>query len=174
MHEHSWSSENQFVRVLYYRIALIVSIANDFIKQSSPEKLDANGIPGSDVDEINRYRAEARMLRALAYWHALDLFRNIPVVTEVTTDFPKQTPPEETFQFIADELSAIESELASPRMNEYGRVDQAALWMLQAKLYLNAEVYIGEARYTECIAACQKIMGAGYTLKPRIPYTVYG
>ena len=53
LHEHSWSSENQFVRVLYYRIALIVSIANDFIKQASPDRLSANGIAQADQIIIN-------------------------------------------------------------------------------------------------------------------------
>lgn len=77
LHNHAWSSENQFVRVLYYRIALIVSIANDFLKQSTDERLDANGISETDRAEIAGYRAEARFLRAMAYWHALDLFQTL-------------------------------------------------------------------------------------------------
>jgi len=164
LHSHNWTSENQFVSVLYYRIALIVSIANDFIKQSSPEKLAENGITGADVDEINQYRAEARFLRAMAYWHALDLFKNIAVVTEITSEFPTQNTPQETFDFIESELKEIESELTDPRANEYGRVDKGALWMLQAKLYLNAEAQIGTPKYTECIDACRKVMDAGYML----------
>ena len=166
LHEHSWTSENQFVRVLYYRIALIVSIANDFLKQSSPERLAANGISGTDIDEINRYRAEARFLRAMAYWHALDFFRNVAVVTEISSEFPTQSTPAELFAFIENELIEIENEMAAPRQNEYGRADQAALWMLQAKLYLNAEVHIGQPKYTECISACKKIFDAGYSLAP--------
>ena len=164
LHEHSWTSENQFVRVLYYRIALIVSIANDFINQSSSERLAANGISGADVEIINRYRAEARFLRALAYWHALDFFRNVAVVTEISSDFPFQSTPTELFDFIETELAEIEAEMAAPRANEYGRADQAALWMLQAKLYLNAEVYNVAPKYTECITACKKVIDAGYTL----------
>ncbi|MFK8102495.1 MAG: RagB/SusD family nutrient uptake outer membrane protein [Saprospiraceae bacterium] len=164
LHEHSWTSENQFVRVLYYRIALIVSIANDFIAQSSPEKLTENGITGSDVTVINRYREEARFLRAMAYWHALDFFKNVALVTEISADFPTQSSPTELFNFIDDELKDLESKLAAPRTNEYGRVDQAALWMLQAKLYLNAEAQIGQNKYTECITACKKVIDAGYSL----------
>ncbi len=165
LHEHSWSSENQFVRVLYYRIALIVSIANDFIKQSSAEVLSRNGISNADdVREISTYRAEARFLRALAYWHALDLFRNIPLITEISSELPFQSTPKELFDFVERELMEIESEMAEPRQNEYGRADKAALWMLQAKLYLNAEAQIGEPKYTECIAACRKVMDVGYQL----------
>lgn len=165
LHEHSWSSENQFVRVIYYRISLIVSIANDFIKQSSEEKLDLYGIDQANRAEIAGYRLEARFLRALAYWHALDLFRNVALVTEITADLPDQVSPKDLFDFIDSELKDIESQLPAPKANEYGRVDQAALWMLQAKLYLNAEAMIGEDRYADCITACENVLGAGYELE---------
>ncbi len=164
LHEHSWTSENQFIRVLYYRIAFITSLANDFLKQSTDERLDLNGISDTDRAEIATYRAEARYLRALAYWHALDFFRNVAVVTEITSSFPEQSTPTELFSFIETELNEIEGLLPAPRANEYGRVDQAAVWMLQAKLYLNAESQIGDQKYTECVTACKKVISAGYSL----------
>ncbi|HRX29794.1 MAG TPA: RagB/SusD family nutrient uptake outer membrane protein [Saprospiraceae bacterium] len=166
LHEMSWSSENQFVRVLYYRIALIVSISNDFLKQSSDDNMAAYGVPESDRPAIRAMRAEARFLRALAMWHAFDLFRNIPIVTEITADYPSQATPAETFAFIANELSEIESELPDPRMNQYGRADKGAVWMLQAKLYLNAEAMLGTAHWDDCLTACNKLLNAGYTLEP--------
>ena len=166
LHEHSWSSENQFVRVLYYRIALIVSISNDFLKQSSDDKMAEYGVPEADKPAIRAMRAEARFLRVLAMWHAFDLFRNIPIVTEITSDYPRQSPPVETFDFIANELIEIEKELPAPQMNEYGRADKAAVWMLQAKLYLNAESMMGTPHYTECLQACNRLLDAGYSLEP--------
>lgn len=48
----------------------------------------------------------------------------------------------------------------------YGHANQAANWALLSRLYLNAEVYTGEAKYTECIAASNKVIQAGYTLDP--------
>ncbi len=166
LHDHAWSSENQFVRVLYYRIALIVSIANDFLKQSTDARLDANGIAQEDRATIQTYRAEARYLRALAYWHALDLFGSIPLATQISADLPAQASPQELFAFIENELAEIEPELADPKANEYGRVDKAGLWMLQAKIFLNAEAMTGTSRYDDCITACNKILNAGYTLEP--------
>lgn len=166
LHEHSWSSENQFVRVLYYRIALIISICNDFLFQSSDEILERNGITGADRDEVKAFAAEARFLRALAFWHALDLFRNIPIVTEITADPPEQSSPQELFDFIRTELESVEAELPNPKANEYGRVDKAGVWMLQAKLFLNAEHMIGQDHYADCVEACRKVMDAGYTLEP--------
>ncbi len=166
LHVHSWSSENQFVRVLYYRIFYIIAYANDFLTQSTPEKLKERNISSQWQQEIAVYRAEVRFLRALAYWHALDLFRNVPILTTISTELPVQASPQELFNFIENELNEIEPLMVDARANEYGRADKAALWMLQAKLYLNAEVYINQPRYDEVIAATNKIIAAGYTLSP--------
>lgn len=167
MNMHQWTSENQFVRVLYYRLALIISLSNDFLAQSTDAKLDEKGLSANEIATIKGYESEVRFLRAMAYWHALDLFRNVPLVTEITTNPPSQATPQETFDFIEAELNAIESNLPDPGENEYARADKAAVWMLQAKLYLNAEVYIGQAKYTECLTAVNKVINSGqYMLAP--------
>ena len=166
LHEFSWSSENQFVKVLYYRISLIVSLANDFLSLSEEDRMDLHGVPEADRAEIRAYRNDARFLRALAYWHALDLFRNVVLAEDVSVGFPAQASPQELFDFIASELAAIEADLPAPRSGDYGRVDQGGVWMLQAKLYLNAETMIGQAYYEDCITACEKIIAAGYSLEP--------
>jgi hypothetical protein len=163
----TWSSENQFVRVLYYRIFYIIAYANDFLTQSSPGKLSQYGIGGDDAAKINVYRAEVRFLRALAYSHALDLFRNVPILTSISTVLPSQATPKELFDFIETELTEIEEEMVAPMANEYGRADRAALWMLQAKLYLNAGVYVNEDRNTDVITAINKITSAGFGLHPK-------
>src|SRR6185436_18590491 len=71
LHTQTWSSTNQFIRVLYYRIFYIIAYANDFLGQSTDALLDERGMTAPQKLEIKRYRAEARFLRALAYWHAL-------------------------------------------------------------------------------------------------------
>lgn len=166
LHDLSWSSENQFVRVIYYRLFLIIAYANDFLGQSEDSKLDERGVPAADRDAIRQYRAEARFLRAMAYWHALDMFRNVIVYRQITAELQRQSTPQETFSFIEDELNAIEADLAAPRQNVYGRADRAAAWMLKAKLLINAQVYIQEDRYADARAECEKIIAAGYSLAP--------
>jgi hypothetical protein len=129
--------------------------------------LDGRGVTGDLRTDIGFYRAEARFLRALSYWHALDHFRNVPFVTEadaVGSFFPEQKDGAFVFNYIETELKDIENSLMAPRANEYARADQAAAWMLLAKLYLNAEVYVGSARYADCLTYCEKIINAGYQL----------
>lgn len=168
-HDIDWSSADNFISNLYYRVFYQVSLCNEFIRETTPEKLDGRGISGSIRTDIEMYRAEARFLRALSYSHAIDLFGNVPFVTEddqVGSFFPEQISRADLFNYVESELLDIEDQLAAPRSIDYGRADQAAVWMVLAKLYLNAEVYIGTSKYTEAVTYASKVINAGYSLEP--------
>ncbi|MGR3810383.1 RagB/SusD family nutrient uptake outer membrane protein [Jiulongibacter sp. NS-SX5] len=165
LHASSWTASNQWTSNFYSRALYQVTVANEFIRETSPEKLAARNI--ADNGEIALYRAEARFLRALAYYHALDMFGSVPFVTEndpVGAFLPEQISRAELFSYLEAELKALETELPSPRANEYGRADQGAVWMTLAKMYLNAEVYTGTARYNEAAEYAKKVIDAGYSL----------
>ncbi len=166
MHEHSWTAGNQFVRVLYYRIFYTIALSNDFLNQSSESNLDAYGITEADRVEIRAFRNEARFIRALSYFHALDFYRSVPLLTSITSELPFQAEPKALFDFIVQELEDVEANLPDPKANQYGRADKAAVWMLQAQLYLNAEVFIGESMYDQVLTVTEKVIAAGYTLTP--------
>lgn len=168
-HNQSWTPQDGFIYAFYSRIFLQISMCNEFIRETTDARLDARGITGSIRNDIAKFRAEARFLRALSYWHALDLFRNVPFVTDadpVGAFFPRQTNAQELFNYIERELKEIEPIMAAPRTNAYARADRAAVWMLLAKLYLNAQVYINQNRYEDCLRECEKVINAGYTLEP--------
>ncbi len=163
-----WSASDVFVSAMYYRIFYQISLANEYLRETTDEKLEERGVDETLKAEIQTYRAEARFLRALSYWHAMDLFGNVPFVTEddiVGNFLPEQISREDLFVYVEDELLEAVDEMIAPRANEYGRADKAAAWMVLAKLYLNAEVYIGESKYTECIAMCNNILDGGYVLE---------
>jgi len=170
-HLMTWSSSNEFVRAMYDRIYYQVSLCNEFLRETTDAKLAGYGITGDNLTLAKNYRAEARFLRALSYWHALDLYGNVPFVTEndaVGSTPPKQILRKDLFTYIESELKALETgDLVDARKNEYGRADKACAWMLLSKLYLNAEVYTGTARYTDAVTYCSKIIGAGFTLDPK-------
>lgn len=168
-HYQTWGSGDVFIAAMYYRIFFQVAQCNEFIRETTDDKLSSRGITGADKTNIEFYRAEARFLRALSYYHALDLFGNVPFVTEndpVGKVFPQQINRVDLFNYIQSELVAIEPLMVGAKANEYGRADQAAVWTLLAKLYLNAKVYTGAERYTDCITYCNKVIGAGFTLDP--------
>jgi hypothetical protein len=170
----TWSPSNGFTSGMYSRIFFQVSHVNEFLRQSSDARLDARNVDAEVREKMPQWRAEARFLRALSYWHGIDLFGNIPVVTE---DFPRGgTPPEqntrqEVFNFVESELRAItdgEGEESLPPIGEasYGRADRGAALMVLAKLYQNAPVYIGENRSGEVVEVTSEIIDSGvYSLE---------
>lgn len=159
LHNHTWGADNQFVRVLYYRIFYTISLANDFIRVASELP---DGLTTDEIAEIDQFIAEARFIRAFSYWHALDHFRNIALITSITSDLPEQVEPQVIFNFIETELNEIEDQLlpAGQANHPYGRLDQAAAWMLKAKLYLNAEVYINTDRFADCLTEANKVINS--------------
>ncbi|HEY6063183.1 MAG TPA: RagB/SusD family nutrient uptake outer membrane protein [Chitinophagaceae bacterium] len=168
-HYMTWSSSDVFLRALYYRIYFQITLCNEFIRESAPSKLSERNITGADATEVGYFRAEARFLRALSYYHALDLYGNVPFVTEndaVGAFLPRRITRSDLFNYVESELKAIENDLKPAKTNEYGRADKAAAWALLSRLYLNAEVYIGSSRYTDAITYANKVIEAPYSLIP--------
>lgn len=169
LHDQDWTASNSFVSSLYSRIFYQIVLCNEYIRQTTDSKLDSRGVSAELKSQVVEYRAEARFIRALSYWHAVDLFGNVPFVTEadeVGGFKPLQKSRSEVFNYVEQELLGVESQLKEPMQNEYGRVDKVAAWMVLAKLYLNAEVYINQPKYTEALVYLNKIIAAGFTLSP--------
>ncbi|GAB2566223.1 RagB/SusD family nutrient uptake outer membrane protein [Spirosoma areae] len=168
-HNMNWSSGNEFITAMYNRIFYLVTATNEYIRETTDAKLAERGISGQAATDAKTFRAEARFLRALAYYHAIDMFGNVPFVTEadaVGSFQPKQISRAELFAYVESELKAIETELAAPKTAEYGRADRAAAWTLLAKLYLNAQVYTGTARWNDAVAYSAKVIQANaYSLE---------
>jgi starch-binding outer membrane protein, SusD/RagB family len=166
-----WSSSNTFLQQMYYRVYFQVSMANEFLRQTTDAQLASRNTSAATTALVKTYRAEARFLRAFSYWHALDLFGAVPLVTDATelsTEAPAQATRAQIYDFIVSELTAIRSDLPAMGAAQYGRVDQGALSMLLAKVYLNAQVYSGTAHYAEALAEAQKVIAGPYRLDSNI------
>lgn len=154
LHGMYWGSSNDFSNAMYNRLAQSVSFANSFIENATSL--------GDPV--VTQYIAEARFIRAYAYYNLIDLYGSVPLVTKVETSLPLQSSREEVFNFIEAELLEIQDQLAASGANEYGRVDQVAAWALLSRLYLNAEVWTGTPRYNECVQYSSNVMNSSYSL----------
>ncbi len=169
-HWHQWGDGDVFIAAFYYRIYYQISLCNEFLRQTTDDLLDERGVSDDWRAKIVYYRAEVRWLRALSYWHALDLFGNgIPFVVEtdpIGDFFPPAITKADLFNYIESELKSIEGSLYDPPHTEYGRADKGAAWTLLAKLYMNAEVYIEQNKYAECIEYCEKIISGPWSLAP--------
>ena len=167
-HKMIWTPTNEFNNAMYYRLYTEVAFCNEFIKNTSDEKLAANGISGTNLEEAKAMRGEARFLRAQSYYHLLDLYGNVPFVDETTFGTtPKQIDRTELFKYVEKELLASADEMKGAKANVYGRADKAAAWSLLARLYLNAQVYTGTARYADVITYTDKVIASGYSLNAK-------
>ena len=162
----SWDVNDPWVADTYYRAYYTIALCNELIRHCGDEEISK--FSSSEQADIRIYKAEARFLRALTYFYVLDLYGQGPFVDEtvpVGSFIPQSYNARQLFEYVEGELKDnVENDLADT--NEYGRASKAAAWTLLAKLYLNAEVYTGEARYTDCITYCKKVVGAGYSLEP--------
>ena len=155
-HNMSWTPSNAFSNAYYNRLGQQIAFANSFIDNAQTLASDP---------EVAYYIAEARFIRAYAYYNVIDAFGKAPLVTSSKADLkPAQNTRAELFNFIETELKDLEGKLKPARTNEYGRVDQVAAQALLSRLYLNAKVYIGQDKYTDCITYAKKVIASPYSL----------
>jgi len=161
-----WTAQNPLLTGMFGRTHNTISYANNFLRETTDAKLDARNVSATTRADIVTFRAEARLLRALSYYYMMDIFGKAAFTTENTAlnSYPEQYDRTQLFTFIESELKAIDSDLKDPMQNEHARADKAVAWMILAKIYLNAEVYINTNHYADCLSYTEKIIGGGFSL----------
>ena len=156
LHRHEWRSTNPHINDGWVRLYQGVARCNSVLDALS--KADQTAL-------VTTFISEARVLRAYYYFHLMDLFGNVPIVTSAFSDPdnpPQQNSRTEVFNFVVSEITASLPNLeASFGAGNWGRVSQSAAQAILATVYLNAEVYTGTARWAECEAACDAIINSG-------------
>jgi starch-binding outer membrane protein, SusD/RagB family len=165
-HLHSWTKEDGVMSGAWNFGFNGVNTANRLIYQFT--SLVKNGQVKQEVADA--YIAELQTVRGFFYWQLIDMFGNVPLVTDFATAeaTPATKSRAEVYAWVVSDLEA-----AVPKLSEavdgttYGRMNKWAGKMLLAKLYLNAKVYTGTAAYDKAIAACNDIINSGkYSLEP--------
>lgn len=156
IHNLSWNASNEFVLSMYYRIFFQISLCNEFIRQSKATNI-------TDYVLKDQYIAEARALRLLSYYHAIDMFGNVPFTDETasvgSTGGP-QISRGDLFDWMVQEAKELldGNDLPAAGKNVYARADKGMVQMILAKLYLNAEIWKGSAMYDECASLCETLI----------------
>lgn len=169
-HSLKWTKSDPFLKGMYARPIWNITLINEYLRESTDEKLSSRGITGADAEDIRKARAEVRFLRAFNYWVMMDLFGKSTFITEanvVGTDLPGEISRADLFKYIEEELKAVEADLAPVKTAIYGRVDRGAAWALLARVYLNAQVYTGTAKWSEAATYAKKVIDGGYSLRPQ-------
>lgn len=88
-------------------------------------------------------KAEVRAIRALYYFILFDLWRNIPLETELNTEpgyLPLQVAPEHIWDFLVKEIEEAVPDMSTAK--KYGRMNKYAGAMLAAKIFLNHDAWL--------------------------------
>ena len=168
LNTQKWSASNAFTTAMYARIFYQVALANEFLRQTTDAQLNSRGTAANVKTLVQGYRAEARFLRALSYYHAVDLYGNVPIVDEnfPLSGLPAQSSRAAVTAFVESELKAVLPLLPATSTGDYyGRASQAAANMVLAHLYLNDKIWSGTDRTADALAAASAVIGApGLTL----------
>ncbi len=159
--EHTWTVTENRLNSAWTDLYRGVARANAVL-----EAMEAS--PLSESDLVRTFKAEVRFLRALFYWWLMDMFGNAPLVTKSLElgVLPEQSSRSEVFDFVVSEINAALPDLEEVAPS-YGRATKGAANALLATVYLNAEVYSGTARWSECVQACDAVINSGrYNLMP--------
>ena len=173
LNTNTWdATQNDAVYAVYVRTLQGIAFVNEYLRQTSPSRLEDRGVSKELAATIDVYRAEARFIRAYLYWMALDCFGSVPFTTENSpfggTYFPSQASRSDIYDFCISELEYLRSE-ASPMMEAramYPRADKGAAAGLLVRMYLNSKVYTGVERWAEAKSVCESVFGMGYVLCP--------
>lgn len=153
-HEHTWTTEDDGVLQGWERTYNGINTCNRILSQIEEGVIT--------VDEATREPliAELKVLRASYYYILVDLYGNVPIVTDFKdSSLPKQSTRKEVFDFIIKEVTEnIDLLSETPRGYYYGRFNKWAAHTLLAKMYLNAEIWSGTPQWQKCIDECDAVI----------------
>lgn len=166
LHHHEWNVEDggdaqTEWNGCFQGIVQCNYVIEDLAKLS-PEKF------GFSQVEFDNLAAQCRALRAWFYIRLLDAFRNVPLAVDYTdVSLQSQADPKDVFDFIESELKdcltlLTRKDALGTNAPIQGQWTQAGAAALLVRLYLNAEVYVGEDRYDDCAKMAQAILDGTY------------
>lgn len=169
----NWTSDQRFSELNYNRLLINVAYCNEFLRETEAGVLATRNVDNSLKEKIEEYRTEVKALRAFNYYILMDLFANVPFLTPeegVGAFLPEQKGRDFFFPWIESELKDCLGKLPEKSDLNYGKITDPVVNMVLAKMYLNAEVYLGEKYYTETIQQLEQLFEAGYTLDTKYSY----
>lgn len=152
LHRHNFSSQYGNTENAWSFIFDGVTLCNQILYQLDESSVDFPTKPN--------LVAEVKILRAWLYFHALDIFGNVPLAVDFTQkELPSQVSRTDLFKFVETEILENASLLEDvPTSKNYGRVTKAMAYTMQAKLYLNAKEWTGTERWQQASEACDKVI----------------
>ena len=137
---HNYGPGNATIKSIWNALYTIIGNCN-----TSIDNLETF-IQAGGESYLQDYQYEARAVRAILYYHLVDLFGRVPLVTSSKTVMAdvNQSSRSEVYQFIVDELTDCIPHLPSGKCQNmgkyYGRVTKAVGYMAMAKVAINSPI----------------------------------
>lgn len=155
MHKHTWEENTRDVNNGW-------SFAFGGVTKCNNVLDNIKSLMGEDESTYNSAAksglAETKVLRAFYHMLAMDLYGNIHI--DDNERELKQYTRKEVFEWIESEVK--ENLKYLDNKVRYGSMTKPVGYTILAKLYLNAEVYTGQARWQEAANYCDSVILGGY------------
>lgn len=163
---HKFNAEMDYITPEWEGLFKGIMFSNYVIEDL--DRLDGVAL-GFKPAEFESMKMQCRAIRAYCYLRAFDMFRNLPVYpsTDPNSSDGRQWAPEDMFEFIESELlealEGIEVKSGSGgNLGSQGTFNKASVAAMLVRLYLNAEVYIGQERYADAARYAREIIDGKY------------
>ncbi len=135
IHKHTWTANSPS------GLDDVNGIWNDLFRGVARANVLLEALQDVTLSDKATIEAELRTLRAFYYYMLMDLFGGVPIVEDTELGPRDRNTRAEVFQFVSDELNAVESTLPDTwSASEHGRMTSGAANAILASLYLNAAV----------------------------------
>jgi starch-binding outer membrane protein, SusD/RagB family len=153
---HNWSPVNVDVVATWNQLSQGIAAANFGISVLGTK---------DDVSaEVKGYRGMLRFLRDYYMYCFIDLYGvspyRDPFSTDYTTD-PSFMTRKEAFNFIVSDMKQVLENMPEKADADYGVPNKDAARMLLAKMYINKEIFVGQAAWDSALVYINQIVDGG-------------
>lgn len=161
LHHHRWNTENWVNDETWRGVGMGISLT--LACKETLAKMDYTAL-GMTEEEKTDHQMQLQSLIAYYYERGLDFYGGMPIYRNLTDKEQKRSTAKETYAYIEELLLDAIPRLHTRHagMLEEGYVSRGTAAALLARLYFNAEAYIGENHFAECAAVCQDILDGKY------------
>lgn len=153
------AADNEIMYAAYSRIYAEIALCNELIRTIHNYRGYLQ--TAEDQAAADDYIRQAKIVRSLAYFYAIDCFGDAGYVDETSEAgaAPEQKTRAELFNLVTNTLEEVSAEYGSTYSTPvYGYVGKECADALLARFYLNAGVYTGTPAYDKAWAKCQAII----------------
>lgn len=161
-HHHEYTEDMTSIETGWTNFSMGIALAWDAMEDLAQVDFESLGFEDGTRESMMN---QMNTLAASFYLDGLDFFGGVPLYTTTQSDLLPRSTDLETFNFIDSLLTISMPNLPQKTVlgeQETNTIHQAVAAALKARLYFNAEVYIGKPMYEEAAQICQDIIDGKY------------